>query len=190
MSVTKLFTKAVVGAFVVVLLGYCGIASARFLSSDPIGLQGGLNTYVYVYNNPLRWIDPSGLDINICYYPGGITHVGYGIVGEPNTRGFYPAWTSPIAPGEVIKDRQDKPRECKTISSSKDQDKCMLNCRLRRVNNPGIYHIGARQCTSFVRDCMRECGIPTGIDPVGDSFQGPRPDRFYEKLLGTGVRYQ
>ncbi len=190
MSVAKSFTKAVVGAFVVVLLGYCGIASARFLSSDPIGLQGGLNTYVYVYNNPLRWIDPSGLDINICYYPGGITHVGYGIVGQPGTFGFRPIFSSPIAPGRVTPDPQDEPRECKTVRSSDYQDDCMRNCRVRRVNNPGIYHIGARQCTSFVRDCMRECGIPTGIDPSADYWQGPRPDRFYEKLPGTGVRYQ
>jgi len=33
----------------------------RFISQDPIGLSGGLNLYKYV-NNPLRWMDPLGLD--------------------------------------------------------------------------------------------------------------------------------
>jgi RHS repeat-associated protein len=40
---------------------YYDPALKRFLSSDPIGLEGGLNTYKYAKNNPLRWFDPTGL---------------------------------------------------------------------------------------------------------------------------------
>ena len=33
----------------------------RFLSQDPIGFDGGLNVYTYVDNNPINYVDPSGL---------------------------------------------------------------------------------------------------------------------------------
>lgn len=54
----------------------------RYISSDPVGLAGGLNTYSYAYNNPLRWIDPLGL-----WSPGGHDALyNYAFIGilDPN----------------------------------------------------------------------------------------------------------
>jgi RHS repeat-associated protein len=41
---------------------YYNPVNGRFLNEDPIGLNGGLNMYAFVNNNPVKWIDTYGLD--------------------------------------------------------------------------------------------------------------------------------
>ncbi len=42
------------------LMRYYDPATGRYITSDPIGLDAGLNTYLYANANPIRYFDPNG----------------------------------------------------------------------------------------------------------------------------------
>ena len=39
---------------------YYDPTTGRYITPDPIGLEGGINLWLYAANNPTNWIDPSG----------------------------------------------------------------------------------------------------------------------------------
>jgi len=42
---------------------YYNPATGRYISSDPIGLEGGINTFLYAAASPVMMVDPEGLEV-------------------------------------------------------------------------------------------------------------------------------
>jgi len=78
---------------------YYNPQTGRYITPDPIGLEGGINLFAYVRGNPLRWVDPFGLTwgSNISYFFSWLLGLG-----NSNTRNYGP---SDIETQEMIDSR-------------------------------------------------------------------------------------
>jgi hypothetical protein len=139
---------------------------------SPYRIPLEINPYVYVANNPLKYIDPSGLDAIVAFYPGGVTHIGIGI-NTPNTAGFYPKIRKTrvafcaSAPGAVLSDPIfqshviERSQEIR-IKTTPAQDKRMQFV-INRLQEGGVptppYNLCNNQCTAFVRQVLLAGGI-------------------------------
>lgn len=51
------------------------VTTGKYIESDPIGLEGGINTYGYALQNPVKNSDFLGLIVQICSRPTNLSNV-------------------------------------------------------------------------------------------------------------------
>jgi len=154
--------------------------------ADPIGQAGGIGLYIYGNNNPLSYIDPTGLmpptwvpigpfspepgytvPINLNYYSDSSLvygHVGVGVGSNPSA-GFYttdpPLYAATGLDTEGTMDLDGgTPVQTLTFQVTPVQA-IMAQGEINRLfKSPGNYNAYSRNCASVAEDVLQKAEIP------------------------------
>lgn len=151
--------KMIIRLVVLFIAMYCNSAFARFVSSDPIGLAGGTNTYAYVENNPVNFIDPLGLEALMCQ--GTLQSYPHSWLCANNVcGGLYPDPDNVWWGNGKVREDPLKPEMCEPVD---DKNKCnqeqLENC-IAQANTLGrnhFYSFPFYNCRNWQKDVIEQC---------------------------------
>ncbi|WP_198159255.1 RHS repeat-associated core domain-containing protein, partial [Methylomonas lenta] len=154
--------------------------TGRWVSRDPIEENGGINLYTYVLNNPLRYIDPLGLESTVYVWQpvgwGGSSfgHVSADINGT--TYSYGPSGMTILPTSDYLSKNSFRDGTGVTLNINSQQEKSLQAC----LSKPqGDYSALTNNCGTPVQSCLKDQGIDTGNQTL--------PVSLGNKLLDMGI---
>lgn len=150
----------------------------RYVQADPIGLEGGLNPFLYALGNPLRYSDPLGLDVLLCKRPADLPFPlnlfdHYWIKTDKYESGM---GGECAVPGQGCADRpysatatKDHTGQSKAANSTCEKmnnvDEMCVNEIIAPGQPTGPWHL-FNQCQNFAYGAINRCRTGPQIPPV------------------------
>jgi RHS repeat-associated protein len=151
----------------------------RYISSDPMSVVAHVrksmtalrkgpsdtppletNSYLYVSANPLRWIDPTGLETLMC---SNFWHPHTFLCVDGTCSGKYPSGNPIVSPGEIRDDAPNQPKaSCAPVPVPKGCDggafdQCVVTRLLQRGPSGDMYNWSGQNCGTWAEEVITSC---------------------------------